>query len=696
MATVINFAKFPYLRIALLLIAGIFIFNSIQIGSLVLALILVCVSLIYVFGVIYLKLHHPKPFILGSLLLIGVFVFGGLIITLKNENLEQIPLNNYENKKLICFGAISEKLNVDGNPKFILENEYFKTPQNDIKADHSKMIIKFAESDTLAAKYKPGDRVVVSSVIKTLVKNTNPEAFDYASYLRTKSIVFQTFVKEKDHEFVDSKGYSSLWKSVGKTSDYATSILTKYIHDAENNAIAQALLLGQKLLLSEDIYKSYTDTGAIHVLSVSGLHVAIFISLFVWLMSLITSKNKWWNVIKVTILLMIVWYYVFLTGMSPSVIRAGSMVSFYIIGTHFFKGTNSFNLLSIAAICMLIYNPFYLFQASFQFSYLSLLSILYFQPKIAALWQPTNKLLKFIWDLINVSLAAQVLVFPVTVFYFHQFPVYFAVSGIVAVPLVTIIIYIGTLLIVFEPFLSSFNLVLGPILNFLIEALNESIKFISSWPGSTISGIWVSNTSLLLLLAAITLMIIWIETRHIKMFYCFLGLLFLLVLDNLFLASARDTQSKLIVYDTYGANLVDIVSGNSIVTILTGKLEKKSEQFAALNNRIKHGVAHQESLKSPENNSKMWFVHQKRIYINNSVENPSSIRSENIDILVITKNKFNDPILWLNKFNPKLVILDRNVPPWVEKKWYEQQTQHHFKLHAIKTQGAIEVDLMIK
>ena len=616
------------------------------------------------------------------------------MISHKNESIKKNALHQYTNKKIKIYGTVTEVLKSSGSHKFLFKNEYFKTENGEIYNDDSGIILKFAKNDSLSSKYIPGDRVVSIVSLNYIPSNSNPEAFDYAFYLKTKGIIFQSFVKGNQHRHDIKSDHNVFWDIVGKTSAFASNTLNKYLTDEENNAIAHALLLGQTLLLSEDIYKNYTDTGAIHVLSVSGLHVAIFISLFVWLFSKVNDSVIWWKFVKVVALLLIVWFYVVLTGMSPSVVRSGTMVSLYIIGTHFFNGTNSYNLLSIAAICMLIYNPLYLFQASFQFSYLSLLSILYFQPKIASWWVPSSKPVKFFWDLINVSLAAQILVFPVTVFYFHQFPSYFAVSGIIAVPLVTIIIYTGTILIALEGVFVTLNNLVGPLLNGMIEVLNESIKFISSWPASIISGIWVSKTALILLLLIVILLILWIETRNTKVFYGLLFLTFMVIFEHGWRKTENTSASKIYVYDIFGSCLVDIISGGKIATIKTGVMHEKSENFAALNNRIKYGVIHQDSNQSNEILTRFWKIGSKFLYVNNKDENPSFIKPQKFDILVITKNKFNDPGLFIEKFTPDWVILDKNVPEWIEQKWITAQQKFNFKLHLIKYGGAVEIDLL--
>ncbi len=682
-----NWSLFPFLRIAIALGGGIFIFEylnlPIQWGIYPL-LIAVCCYLIADYSI---KLQINKSFTNGFLLIAMIFLFGGILLNVKKTKLESTILAKEKDEKIILYSKISEKLKSTTKPKFILKTIWIKTSQQKAKNYHAEIIVTFDENDTIAKAYKEGDFILASTILKQVKSTNNPEAFDYAYYLKTKGILQQGFIKPHSHTKDKIAQEHFFMKMARFCSDYASFTFRKYISDPQILGIAEAILLGQNLLLSEDIYQNYSDTGAIHVLSVSGLHVAIFISVFIWLFSRSFREDFRWKIFKITSLLTIVWFYVILTGMAPSVIRAGIMVSLYIVGTNLFKGTNNYNILAIAAIIMLLFNPYYIFQASFQFSFISLLSILYFQPKIKAWWKPDNKAGKFVWDLINVSLAAQIMIFPVTIYYFHQFPSYFAISGIIAVPLVTIIIYSGTLLIIFEAICNSINIIIAPFFTILIKWLNMSIEWISELPFSKIENIWISDIGLILMILSIVLLIIWMEVRHLGIFYTLLVCLISIQIENRieYLKSAE--THEVFMYDMYGGSLIDIIEKKSLRSIYFGDLSQKNIDFAAKNNRIKHRLY--QNIENDTQEKNLIRTKDVLMYIVNDQENPNMLRNKiKLNILVITKCKNSSPEKLLSKFETEIVVLDRNLQPWIAEKWLNLPINTSMKIHNIKQDGA--------
>ena len=682
-----NWSLFPFLRIAFALGCGIFIYEyldlPIQWGTYPFLLAL-CSYLIVEY---LIKLQINKSFANGFLLIIIVFFFGGIIVNLKKSKLENSILVAGKDQKIVLYGKISEKLKSATKSKFILKTIWEKTAQQTAKKYNTEIIVTFDANDTITKTYKEGDYILASTHLRQVKSTNNPEAFDYAYYLKTKGILQQGYIKPGAHRIDTLNQENFFMKTARFCSNYASITFRKYINDPQILGIAEAILLGQNLLLSEDIYQNYSDTGAIHVLSVSGLHVAIFISVFIWMFSKSSREDFTWKILKITSLLAIVWFYVILTGMAPSVIRAGTMVSLYLIGTNLFKGTNSYNIIAIAAIVMLIFNPFYIFQASFQFSFISLLSILYFQPKIKAWWKPDTKAGNFVWDLINVSLAAQIMIFPVTIYYFHQFPSYFAISGIIAVPLVTIIIYSGTLLIIFEAICSSINILLAPLFTLLIKWLNVCIEWISELPYSKIENIWISDIGLLLMILSIIFLIIWLEVRRIGFFYSLLVCLILIVIENRIDYFNASEKHDVIVYDTYGGYLVDIIEKKSLWSIKFGDLSQKNIEFAAKNNRIKHRLDQKNENSAKDKN--LISTNGMLMYLANDEEHPNILRDKiKVKLLLITKCKNNSPEKLLRKFEPEIVVLDRNLQPWIVEKWLNLPDNFFTKIHNIKEDGA--------
>ncbi|MGB4959875.1 MAG: ComEC/Rec2 family competence protein, partial [Saprospiraceae bacterium] len=367
-----------------------------------------------------------------------------------------------------------------------------------------------------------------------------------------------------------------------------------------------------------------------------------------------------------------------------------------IIGTTVFKRANSFNILAMAAIVMLMYDPYYLFQVSFQFSFISLLSILYFQPKIKVLWTPQSKQMRFFWDLINVSLAAQILIFPFTIFYFHQFPIYFAISGIVAVPLVTLIIYVGFLLIITHGLTFLSCQIIAPIFVTLVSILNMLIKMISHWPCSKIQNIWITDTGLILMVVAILTGVIWYHVKNIKWFYVFLGVLLLVISENRIHAVTTKNHTGLYIYDCFNGYLIDIIDKGTIQTIAGGDLTLKNMDFAAKNNRIKFGVnSINEMLQyknSPQNS--LCVVNNELVYILDSNTDIFSLKEKTkVKVLFVTGDATLDPLKVISRVNPDIVIIDRSVKPWNTKKWLHLPLETTPIIHMIKEDGAFILEL---
>jgi competence protein ComEC len=191
--------------------------------------------------------------------------------------------------------------------------------------------------------------------------------------------------------------------------------------------VVSALILGQQQDISKEILKDYQYAGAIHILSVSGLHVG-FILLFITFLLKPLRKDKLGNTIRLLTIIISLWGFAILAGLSPSVVRSVTMFSFVAVGMYLKRSTNIFHTLLVSMFLILFFQPSFLFDVGFQLSYLSLFFILWLQPVISNLWEPKNKIVSYFWDILTVSFAAQIGAFPLSIFYFHQFPGLFFIN----------------------------------------------------------------------------------------------------------------------------------------------------------------------------------------------------------------------------------------------------------------------------
>ena len=684
-----NWSPFPLLRIALLLAAGIFTFEFFGWQMMYAGpLFIVCCILYLIYEQLPVTNPGRKSLLSGALLLSIVFLTGGLRLCLKNKELDDTLAILESSEPIVIHGRISERLKSETKIKFCIEVDYVSKDGVNTIPCRSDLIAVFDGTDSMAAKYVRGNHLYLHTATRQVRKNSNPLAFDYSYYLRTKGIVLQTFVKPGTHKADILTGDSFFYSMANHVTNFAKTAFARYLVNDEQKGTAESIMLGDRFLLTENLYQAYSDTGAIHVLSVSGLHVAIFISIFIWLFSRIPDSSFTIKASKLIFLLTITWFYVVLTGIGPSVTRSGIMVSVYLIGKALDRNTSNYNILAASAVAMLFWDPMYLFQVSFQFSYISLLSILYFQPLFKSLFLTKNRVAAFVWDLIIVSVAAQVMIYPFTTYYFHQFPVYFALSGIFAVPLVTIIIYVGTLLVAAEYLMPKINMVIAPVFRFLIDLLNQLIQRVSDLPHAKLEDLWISQDGLLLMVFFIMLLMLWLETRNRPVFYAMLTLAFLVVAETTIRSHVVRSKADLVIYDVGGGAIVDAYEGGTYRTFRVGDVDDANTKFAATNRRIWSACD-----PPPSEEAGGVICHAgKTIYISGTKEDFQTLACrQKVDILVVSGFGYNDPEDLIRCLSPHLVVLDRNLSRRKTEKWQTLQQELMFGIHNIKTDGAFSL-----
>ena len=272
--------------------------------------------------------------------------------------------------------------------------------------------------------------------------------------------------------------------------------------NTESSALCKALCLADKSSLDSKIKKDFSRAGASHILAVSGMHVGIIFTAISTLLSLI-SKGRKFQLFAGILSICFLWFYAFICGLQPSIVRACTMFSVPIIGKLLKRDASSLNSLLFTAFCMLIYDHTYLFNLGFQLSFLAVAGILLFQEKIFNILPLQNKILIWIWSLTSVSIAAQITTLPLTIYYFNCIPILSLITNLVIVPLATVLIYFSGGLFMFQ--LTLLSGIISLFINKLSNLLTLSIKEISILPFSVIEGINISATQVVILYVIILL-----------------------------------------------------------------------------------------------------------------------------------------------------------------------------------------------
>ena len=343
-----------------------------------------------------------------------------------------------------------------------------------------KTLIYFEKTER-ATQITYGDVIYIQSNFAEIQPNGNPKEFDYSRYLRIHDVIHQAYVEDGSWEIVDNAG-NSFFKWIFGVRAYLGTVLEESNLSASNLMVAKALILGEKQSLDRETLRTFSSAGAMHVLAVSGLHVGIVMLIFSFVLKPIKRLPKG-KLVFVACVVIGIWFYALITGMSSSVLRASVMFSFVIIGKELERESSIYQSIMVSAFILILIEPLVIFQVGFQLSYLAVLGIVFLQPKIYNLFYVKNLVLDKVWQISAVSIAAQVATFPLGLYYFHQFPNFFMLSNLIVIPLAFAILIVGIVyfLVFWIPFLNDLCFYL---LDFLLTILNGGVKWVEQLPYS--------------------------------------------------------------------------------------------------------------------------------------------------------------------------------------------------------------------
>ncbi len=445
-----------------------------------------------------------------------------------------------------------------------------------------QVIVYFSKSDSLCLP-SVGEQILFFTTPSVIANDDNPYAFDYKGYMERRQIYRQVILSEKSWKRIDHDAGVSSRVLAEKTRDLLLAVYGRSGLTGDELAILSALTLGYRKTLDPEIRQTFANSGAMHVLAVSGLHVGIVFMAFRLLFSFF-NRFRWGRWVYVMAAVLVLWGYAFLTGLSPSVQRAALMFSLIQIGEGLRRPVNVYNTLATSAFILLCFNPVLLFEVGFQLSYSAVLGIVYFQPRIAALFQFRNKIAIYLWGLFTVSLAAQIGTFAVSSFYFRQFPVWFWISNFVVIPaaFLFIVLAAGILVFSFLPAISSFlALISGKLVSYVLVFL----KAVEALPGSVYAGFNFNYISLLASLAAIFLLVLFIESSRKLFLFVFTGVVTFFVLNNAVLRFTQQNQREIIVYKN-NEPVVHLINGRTNYLIVPSEWIDNDFRYRAADNLI--------------------------------------------------------------------------------------------------------------
>jgi competence protein ComEC len=441
----------------------------------------------------------------------------------------------------------------------------------------SGRILAYFFRDSLSENLRYGDRILMNSYMQRPDSTMNPYAFNYRKYLSQMGIHYTTWIGEGKWKIMERDKGNTLKAFALRLRNNIINILKTQLGEGEEYQVAAAIVAGYRTALESDLRQTFANAGAMHVMCVSGLHVGIIFLILSRLLKFLSDKKTLQRIIKVMVILLVIWLYAMLTGFSASVMRASAMFSFVAAGMLVQRKVPIYNSLAASALFLLIINPLFIYQVGFKLSYLAVIGIVALFPAIQKLFPAKGKFSIKIRDLIAVSIAAQIATAPVSIYYFNQFPNYFILTNIVAVPLAGLIIYTAIPSLIFSG-VPIVNQLLSYMLGALMKILNGAVVFIDSLPGAVSNQLFISFFQMMLLYATIALLYHgYINRKHYYYKLTFITLILFFTMNSVH--SIRQMHHKEMIYAYRTGDAIAFFSNGEGIILSNDTSETFRKQF---------------------------------------------------------------------------------------------------------------------
>jgi len=533
-------------------------------------------------------------------------------------------------------------------------------------------ILLYLPKDSLIAKLRYGDRLFLSAAPVEIPAAGNPGAFDYRRYLGFQQVYRQVFVKPGQWLKTGEPQVQEWRRSIFQLREQVLEVLRRNVSGGPQiTGIAEALLIGYKDDLDQSLVQDYSKTGVIHIIAISGLHLGLIYAVMNYLLGLIPflNRRKWMHAILIIAGL---WIFSLLSGASASVLRSAVMLTCIISGKAIQRSMPVYNALAASAILLLCYQPFFLWDVGFQLSYLAVIGIVWLQKPLQRLLYIPQKPMRSILEMFCVTLAAQVFTTPVCLYYFHQFPNFFFISNLLAVPLSTLILF-SELLLLIVAWLTPVALIVGKMVGWGIELMNAIIGFISRLPYAYTDNVVTTFTGTLLWYVLIFSVLRTIQIKKKKWIF-FSGLmLYACVLQSAAIQLLARNQKRIVVYHSPRYMAADFILGKHYLFLGDSALDKNEilRNYVLRPSRIFWGATSAVSSADTFKPEKViyGFCGKRLAIISDERSFEALSQKITVDVLLITGNpKVNISDL-AEVFHPQMVVMDASNSMWKIAKW---------------------------
>ena len=529
-----------------------------------------------------------------------------------------------------------------------------------------------------------GDLLLFRNELQPIRGSGNPGAFDYGRYCILKGFSHQQFADSNDILQISGRPPSRINHFIFSLQEKVIAIIRNHIPGEKEYGLAEALLIGYKNDLDKSLVKEYSDTGVVHIIAISGLHVGLIYWLMGMLVLPLRKAGLHWTAALATIGGL--WLFSLLAGAQPSILRAALMFTCMAIEKQLSDRGSTYNTIAFSAFVLLCINPFWLWDAGFQLSYAAVLSIIGFHKPVYQLFYFRSRLLDAIWKMNAVTIAAQILTLPLCIYYFQQFPVYFLFTNFLAVPLSTAILF-GEILLLPLSFIPTLAEFWGGVLGWTIRLMNGAIHLAAKLPAATWESLHITVAQALLL-SVFSLSFGYGLLERSKLLVKF-SILCLVIFSfsrlHSFLDSTR--QELLIVYNVPRYTAVDLVAGRRF-RFAGDSILMSNPALRELHLDASRTFLRTRQEKSGELPQGFRFNGKNVFLANDSAGLMQPAPGSRIDLLVLSGNPKFQFKKWAENADIRQVVITASAPPWKVSVWEDDCRELRIPCHDVRTRGA--------
>ncbi len=693
----INPREIPFVRLLLPLVAGIILSFWINFPSYyIVGFGLLCFASMFL--LVFRKVDFAYRWLFGVVVIGWVMSLGYLLAVQHNDLNQPNHFSNFLENKNTLIAKVTASPKVGKRLKTQVRVLALSDSTGQMKTA-SGNLLTYLEPNSTDTELAYGDVLILKGWIQEVPPPMNPHQFDYQRYLRYQNIHYQSFIKKEDWQHTQVNQGNLVLKFAQKIRFACINQLREHLPTEREFSVGAALILGYKDEISEDVRDAYSQTGAMHVLAVSGLHVGLIYLFLNFFLGFVKSASRIFRIAKPVILVSGIWAFALLTGMSPSVMRAATMFSFLVVGLSMKRYTNVYNTLACSAFFLLCFNPYLIANVGFQLSYVAVLGIVYFQPRIYQLWIPRSAVVDNLWALTAVSIAAQMATLPLSLYYFHQFPIFFWLASLIVIPAATFILAFGILSLIFSwlPFVGWF---VGKLLFGLIWLVNFLIFGIQNLPLSLIEDVWIASIVVAGLYAVLLTFAWFLKIKKARWLIATLSLLLLVIGGRAYQLIQQQSQHEITIYHSYKNSIADFISDKKTTTVTGIGVQARQVNFAASNHQ---------SASVIHTNDKAYFRGNHET--NNLFLQQNFIQFQDKKMVIIDDEKLlnhslsiktdyalvqNNPYIQISKikdtFQPKIIIFDASNSRKAINVWKRQCEEIDLAYHDVNEKGAWTVE----